>query len=321
MSEIFDEGADCEFDPGKYLCLTVNGENIMSGPLKMEPLSYNLGDGYYSESPLAGKCYIDPVTGVILLPRPVFWHRFDLIEFLDIGYDNSFNYRLEGLGLGYSLMKFGDGVGISNSLFPSYGILRIYPYSILGCVLNVKKLTLSAYIRQYGSEFFTNKSGGMAEINIGEFKVVRIETGLISPGSQHVFKLFDQSGNEYDSWGEVDSNGKLYHIYIVLDSDSKLKEDKSIRVFINGIERLKYSGTKSWNYGGVNIVLYGGTEAVSLEGSSYIDNLKIWNDVVSQDPSWEYNDGKGREDAMHVIYGEKNDYKPKEVKCGYYYVP
>jgi hypothetical protein len=50
-----------------------------------------------------------------------------------------------------------------------------------------------------------------------------------------------------------------------------------------------------------------------------LDNIKVWRHVVSEDYSWEYNGGAGREDALHEIYGPANDYKPGDVDVGYHY--
>ena len=43
-----------------------------------------------------------------------------------------------------------------------------------------------------------------------------------------------------------------------------------------------------------------------------LDALKTLfeNDVVSEDPSWLYNGGSGREEALHTIYGSGNNYEP-----------
>ena len=62
----------------------------------------------------------------------------------------------------------------------------------------------------------------------------------------------------------------------------------------------------------------------------YLDNLKIWNHVVTEDPEFEWNGGAGRENALHEMYGRDDDdpeydYRPKltgpDGGVGYYYLP
>jgi len=54
---------------------------------------------------------------------------------------------------------------------------------------------------------------------------------------------------------------------------------------------------------------------------TYSDNIKIWDHVVSEDPSFEYNSGTGREDALHEIYTSTGGYKPINLDVGYHYLP
>lgn len=58
--------------------------------------------------------------------------------------------------------------------------------------------------------------------------------------------------------------------------------------------------------------------------SAHLDNLVIWDHVVSENPSWLYNGGVGRENALHYMYGAP-DYRPKLTGpnngVGYYYLP
>ncbi len=55
-----------------------------------------------------------------------------------------------------------------------------------------------------------------------------------------------------------------------------------------------------------------------------LDNIVIWDHVVSENPSWLYNGGAGRENALHYMYGAP-DYRPKLTGpnngVGYYYLP
>ena len=67
------------------------------------------------------------------------------------------------------------------------------------------------------------------------------------------------------------------------------------------------------------------TTVRSVNANPVIDNIKIWNHVVSDSPDFEYNNGDGREDALHELYGPDNDYKPaldstSDSGVGYYYM-
>ncbi len=52
-----------------------------------------------------------------------------------------------------------------------------------------------------------------------------------------------------------------------------------------------------------------------------IDDVQVWylSDMVTRE--WLYNNGQGRINAIHPIYGEENGYRPKKVSALYYCVP
>jgi len=76
LAPVFDIGTDSSIASGKHLRLVVDGENIMDPEgLGLVPYAMRMADEFIS--PPRDKCYIDPIAGRFVLPRPVFWSRME----------------------------------------------------------------------------------------------------------------------------------------------------------------------------------------------------------------------------------------------------
>ena len=180
----------------------------------------------------------------------------------------------------------------------------------------------------------TNSATSSIEI-LGEnsdlFKFTILSQGLsISSGSLFINGII--VGN--DNAGCIINSGSWVHLLIVWDRDKNLSDGDSVRVFINAAEVVSTnSDLPDLSHFSMRYKLLGETFAqryssplsgVVKNHTSYtytqIDNIQIWNDVVTEDPDLFYNNGNGREDVIHSIYGPENGYKPSNVGVGYHYV-
>lgn len=104
--------------------------------------------------------------------------------------------------------------------------------------------------------------------------------------------------------------GVPVHFYIVWDNTAGLADGKTVRVFINGTEMLSTT-TAVTNLD--EIVMQYRQDSTCVSDATImagIDNLKIYKEVVTESPDWEYNGGTGRENALHFIYGAAFNYHP-----------
>ena len=130
----------------------------------------------------------------------------------------------------------------------------------------------------------------------------------------------------YITWIPVDS-GKSTLLKVVI-SDAN-KPENNIRIE----QQLLYGQDTCFK---PYIELYGLTES-SFEYQSLfaralsrawsqIDNIKWYTHNVSDDPSWEYHDGDGREEALHPVYGPETEYSitldhNMFLNVGYFFIP
>jgi hypothetical protein len=99
------------------------------------------------------------------------------------------------------------------------------------------------------------------------------------------------------------------HMYIVWDKNANLYDNRTLRFFLNGTE-VAYSSTAILQ--GVPTLVGTVSAGYSLGGDIklFVDNIKMWSHVPTEDPEFEYNSGTGREGAIHAIYASANDYAP-----------
>jgi hypothetical protein len=143
------------------------------------------------------------------------------------------------------------------------------------------------------------------------------------------------------SSGSVPRDGSWKHLYVVWDANGTLSGSDTVRVFINGSLVVRSDAAfPDMSSRNVIVTMYTNAEttisikssdvtanfnANSEVSSASVDNLKIWNHVVSEDPGWIYNSGNGIENSLHAVYSAANNYRPlltgQGCGVGYYYLP
>ena len=266
--------------------------------LNLKIFAYNLSV-IASPPPPSDRIYVDPLTGKFVLPRPIYWSKcesWDNITNPELG-DGTSYYNNAGFSVGVAAGKFGNSIfaGLSN-----VGTAKLF----LSTSLSLNKFTLS----------FWQTTGG----NFDYFEVyhgkLRIECWDLS-GVTRAYRI---------KWDNIivktgtytPSNQDKFHAYLVWDETGGLSGGKCLRYFQDGVESFYLEGS----YLNIADSFYLGIGSASKDwGTTGIDNIKLWDHVVSEDPSFEYNGGTGREDAMHPIYGATDGYKPNIIKAGFFY--
>ena len=150
-------------------------------------------------------------------------------------------------------------------------------------------------------------------------RIYRLDNGTIS-------KLYLYINNAIVATSVANiTNDTTYHVYGVWDQAKGLTGGKSVRVFLNGVESVSTTNDLPsalpntspcfWMYS--YAYSYGFfTDYGYAYARSSMSNLKYFTHVVSEDPTWEYNAGTGREFALHSVYGATNGYIPKLIAPG-----
>jgi len=312
---IYDTNDNGPYDVGKYFRLVHDGDNI-SDTLGLIPVAADLSQiiapkGIY-DSGYLNTVYIDPELGKFVFPRPVIWSKMENTT------DSWTSSEIMDMDMDMELDQVGGTVEIVPGIFDN--AIKYTPdqnADHLGFKTNVYK-----DFRQGTQEFwFKMHAGGwnvfrLTTMGVGQVDQLTFSIAANEP-SKSIFKIrIDGTGAD-----ECDlPNDSWYHVYSVWDSDKNLEGGKSVRVFVNGIEVLSTTDDLPTALASYHARLVM-RQYVSTSDGEYgiIDNFKLWNHVVSEDPSWCYNGGAGREDAIHEIYGSGNGYKPSsDLDVGYY---
>jgi hypothetical protein len=329
LDDIFDRGTGGEFAPETYLRIVHDGINVLQG-LGLHPVKKILFGSLIS--PPKNQCYIDLMYGMFLLPRPVYWSRCESDDSVRVPeiYLEGYLPSINRAGTVYE-GKFGSGWG-KGSIVWDYSQTQVYPFgdtvadfmeqgtiSVWWKPVSVSQNLSMLYVYLTGETYITlslNSWGSLNELSIyaGAEDPVVTETGMITSGQwNHVYVIWDSDGFDQDTGN---------HIKVFVNNGPGAVTAASIV----GYPRISVGVMSGFNIGG---------------GSSAIDNLKVWNHVVSESPEWEYHPdtegaGLGRENALHEIYGADADpaydYRPRLMRSddgndaneggvGYYYMP
>ncbi len=314
LTGIFDFETTGDLGLNKYLRIVSNGTNILNlGITSVATTDALLLD----KGPPQGKtCLVNLQQGSFVLPRPIYWStmeseasitspRICMVDYPPVYVPDEFNlFMLDGMFGGFSLTERTHDVG-------SYNVFSyLYPFGNPG-ITSLASGTLSIWVKIFppigeGSEFdstITINLGGNTNINCSDTVMYQVRITLNMDGVEAAYK-------------DVEWKFDWHHIYAVWDHGNGLSGGRSLIVYLDGIESLTNAG-HDFVPGSINVL-----RSVTRFGLLGIDNLKIWNHVVTEDPSFEWNGGAGREDALHQVYGPSNEYRPgPEISVGYFYQP
>ncbi len=317
----------------KYLRINYNGINIAAlqelGGLGVTPVAKDLSNEENNKnlSPPRGRFYIDPVSGRFILPRPVYWSDCadeSKLQDANIGSAIIENYsnRLTVTSLPH---KFSTGIKIEcvNARKSNDKYLKITP-DCNNSGLD-KEGSISLWIRgdytgelwiqpeytPYIFKYYFNESD---YVSVGLKLVLYTLLGFplpIPPKYLHIIGITVNGSTRYANYSIRD---EIKHIFITYSDAS------GIDIYVNNQKKLSYSGDFTPSNNQNMVFQVNGTPYLDIVPLLTFDNIKIWNKKMN-DPSFEYKNGDGRQDALYDIYKYENDYKPpeNEFKAFYYY--
>jgi len=244
--------------------------------------------------PPAGKCYVDPVTGRFVLPRPTYWSKCESAANLTTGEIGTARYTTYWVPyFSFPAGKFGNCIQQSTNPLDSFSLYIAENVSLTSATISV----WCKWITAGGNSSQFVKFGNLW-IYFGEFKGISLNGGSSWETAIALNSLAE------NNW---------YHAYVLVDFAKGLAGGKSVRMFMNGVEKASSTSTLPSL---TSAIITMGCMQPGLGSETILDNVKYFNSLCSEDPAWEYNSGTGREDALHSIYGSTNSYKPKLIAPG-----
>lgn len=324
LTNIYDTNASGVFSSGKIIRVVENGKNVndITG-LNLTPIAKNmtLSDNF---SPSSNQIYIDPYNGKIALPGPIYWNKTNTqTPYLCRGLYSISYYQSNFTPTGG---KFGDGnlsslssgstisksnISINLTSFPRKGTISVW--NALPACGNTNGFGILALIGKLSSD--------SALQDASPFGVNHFTFGN---GYNYIQIIFEGVVKATYSYGSPAYLSEIYdHIYVLWDYDKTLVGTDSIAsaslvVFKNGVKILSITDTLPESSDNNIYITQKGRGDNGTRGDSYYSNLKIWNHIVTEDPTMEYNSGSGRENTLHYIYGATHDYAPYNLQVGYY---
>jgi hypothetical protein len=313
---IFDTEDAGALASGKYIRLLHNDVNVMSeylnDGLNLTPVA-KLIDNYW-ENPEKTECWIDPIQSYVVFPRPTFWSKCDSLQALTKDYILAVTtpkIYTQNLVVNNVNVKFNKGLQLYNEIYGQHGTFSFYPYGNSSAGIHTQTGTLSVWMQVACLNSFQNSV--YVKFILAYNAYIILYNFARTDKSYAALYVNNIQVDLYDTLELLN----ISHFYVVWDSNKTLYNNSSIRVFINGVERLKTSE---------NILI----AEPYIEGSLYnnpvgiceilLDNLKMWRHMLTEDPAWEYNDGIGRENNLHYIYGLNANYQPNLLAAYYSYL-
>jgi hypothetical protein len=275
-------------------------------------------------SPPKNEVYIDPVRGIFILPRPSYWSRCEdevnLSNNADIKTGNPiFTKELFNNGsIEFIDVKINKGLQVYGGSGDGYRSRATLEFSNTNN--NYNSFTASFFLKTI-SHWISVSTWNSAEFSLyfGNLKI------FVFNRDTHTIEIkIDNIKENSHSF----TMNQLQHIYVIGDNNGIDGSQDTVRIYVDNT--LFCSTTENYNATSCIPELFAETYAGDSPYHSdvIIDNIKIWDYVVSEDPSWIYdyeNAIDATDDALHPVYGDygadstSDDYKPKNVQVGYYY--
>lgn len=307
LFSIYDSGNGGYFSEGAFLRVVENGSNIVNKGIA--PVAADLSASWLAPAGL--QCNIDPVTSKLVMPRPVYWSKCEVVNSTfsnEIKMDHYSPEYFSNIDVG----KLGNCM-VSLNGETSY----IKPFGSNN--LNMRKGSASWWGKTQAD---WGKSGG-AGYYFGDLTSVNL---TFWDGHYQGIELFV---NSILTVFTLDAT-QWTHILLLWDLDGIGGSPDTIRIFVNG----QYIGGSSAQFVPAINTFTVSSYAGFGTSVAYGDNLKVWNHVVSGNSWWIYNyennagnegNKNNHDDALHEIYGPSNNYRPRltggDSGVGYYYVP
>ena len=255
------------------------------------------------DSPPVDRAYVDPATSKFILPGLIFYSKCESVSNF-LSPDRNILGNTPSIVESVSRIqtvsgKFGNGLRIgpaTSGIDYYYNLIETdkIPVTMTACILSTWFLFDSTYTYVY---FDIGDKRIVFYPASADLTILRRSDNVALAVGTNVLNI--TPAITYDTW---------FHLYILVDESNGITGGKSISIKYNGTEKLSYTG--SFEMHGNNIRIRVVSVSSGQPAYSAIDNIKIWDSIITEDPSWEYNEGNGRENALHTLYGSASDYAP-----------
>ena len=314
---VIDVSTSGNLDTGKLFRVVHGNYNIVSdfqpsGNLKV----YAKDLGVIEYTPPPDRIYLDPKTGKMIFPRPVYMNRCSNISTVDYPDIKShlnptssihpYTYTSSGVnGNAYMLYRVANqGGSYTSYINPFTGntlasdfVASFWAYNVMW---NRNKDNNTGYSGE--TLFFLNENTYIGKYCYSPNNVETYRHVVVVNGSTVV----DSSAGA--AW---------YHFFVSSNGTTT-------KFYFNSTLVYTHTGTITLN-NPYFVMWVATTDAGSHDGYVYtgLDNIKIWENAYSYEAAMlaiEYNSGAGNETALHPRYGLENSYIPN-LKAGFNYIP
>lgn len=311
-TDLYDTGTSGALASGKVFRIVENGKNITDDTgLDLRIVAKDLTQNV---NPPITECYVDPDKGQFILPGPIYFNKMESWN----------NCNTPNIGFGsYQIIS---GVPSLTSVTGKFNNGLEAFSSSLSHVVQINA-TLNNELENGTISYYVNRGSN----SVSYIRCILQDSSLsniIEFRYDGFKKLAINNTEELSGTSAGTSDNVWYHLYAIWDKNSGLAGSKSFRIFIDGVEDTSMDSGTLLNNNIAFFKILMSSASSSTSARPRIDNLKIWDHVVSEDPSWIYNSGTGREDAIHSIYDSGNNYSPvldssstPDSGVGYIYIP
>jgi hypothetical protein len=318
---IYDPNDSGAFDSLKEFRVVHDGVNVTNGAgMSLVVRARELNN---ITPPIAGEVSVDPARGIASMPYPSSHMATsglllpaDSVDSIHLS-ESTASYVLQGTGVSYERSGEYFLLKCLNTppLKSSYMVMADHTLGNIS--------TISNYAIQHTAHFTVNiTEDATGNTNYAELRYyfgnAYISVRYYNPeGSGSVSIFID--GVSVSTYSIPLVNTGDHNFWMIADQNGDLPDSKSITVYIDGIERLEYTGLSLSMDGGINKT---GTWARNIRRQTgeltkteiKFKNIVTWNHYFTNDPTWFAN-----EDQQHILYGIPNGYKVGALEVGYHF--
>jgi|GEM_PF-3325522 len=324
IAPLMDHNTEGPLAEGTCLRLVVNGRNI-SAPdgMNLDPVLKKLT---VTETPPPGTCYIDPLLGRFVLPRPILYSAMESIsevytprikprgltvdvecpECMTVESDGERAYvKLESYAHASKSIKYVEeishlqytlGETAPLEIIVLYSAFQSVVSALLGSGLTKMNIDLSVY-----NTTLFSKNGSINSIQNGDHEAQQLTN-------------YPSLTNRWESftWFRAQPTNNTPFIYLT----GMEWAVPPVMCTENPAKKISFKNTTLSNYSKIYNLM-----GLSITSTLLIDNLKIWHldDAITNE--WLDATKQNFPEALHPLYGEEFQYRPLDVRADYYYLP
>ena len=308
---IIDTGISGSLSTGKYIRIVENTKNIVNATgLALKVYAKDLTSFVI---PTKDRMYIDPILGKFILPQPNYWSRCETFSNLitgDIGTMAITSTGTTGVNVLSSVTgKFTNAIEFATTSASGYknGIITLTPSGLTGN----GSFTTSFWLAPTYSDNLYDPSGIIYESSVKLY--------FNSNSYAEIYNVNTSTG--YSATLDIYNGGSLASSTIILSMITTIPSvnfhhcyftitNSDVSLYIDGSYSYIQTGTFAINSSNIKLIIKtSANTGITSASQLFIDNIKIWNEIPTASPLWEYNNIS--DNGLHYIYGATNGYIPK----------